>query len=259
MEEDVQTQAVDVQETTTPVPSTEENKTTEAEDPILAELQNDEDKSPEDTEVKEEEAEKPTEDPETEETEQEKPKAKNEANNRIRTLANENRELKQHIEQLNAQVYKPQSVEELIAEGETEAMAAVKAMQQEREFDKYNQHVTEINNAVESEAEAALKDFAIFNPESPEYNAELTARADELYMQAAGIQRDPNTGLVNDAKVLPYNFYKAFAEIAKSSATQGQVQAQKAVERQLSNVDAPTSASAPTKKVDPILEELLKD
>lgn len=204
-----------------------------------------EDKPKEEAEAPQEEAEEEPE--QVEETDKEdKPRAKNSAQERIRTLANDNRALRQQVEQLNAQVYQPQTVQELVEAGESEAMAEAKALRQEIEYERFNRQVTELNHSIESESNKVLQDFPVFNPESDQYNKDLAERVGQLYSQTAGIQTDPNTGLAIQANVLPYDFYKTFAETIEQTTQKGEATGQKNAEKQLSAVEQPSS-QAPRK------------
>ena len=236
-----------VADTTTEVSSAEENKT---------EAEATKDKTEEASQETEEEAETKEEEAETEETEDEKPKAKNEANTRIRTLANENRELRQQVESLNAQVYKPASEQDLVDAGYSETDAKLEALRQDVEVERFNRQVTELNYSLQDEARAALNDFPVFNPNSVQYDANLAGNVAELYQQAAGVRVDPNTGLVVSANVMPYNFYKTFADTIQNVALDSQVKGQKANEKMLAAVDAPSSAAPKEAKVDPFLQGL---
>lgn len=265
---------VEPQEPTTPDSSPEETKApVEAKDPILEALTEDDpkDKSPKSETDKPKE--EPTEEdktpevvekPKADETKEKEPQEQDKplapkSENRFQKLANENRQLKQTIEELNAKVYQPQTVQELMEEGESEAMAEAKALRQEVEYERFNRQVTELNNSIESESARVLQEFPIFNPDSEDYKPEIAERATQLYQQAAGFQTDPNTGLLINANVLPYNFYKTFAETYQASTTEGQLRGQTATEEQLSRVDSPGSVTPPKPKEDPVLAILKSD
>jgi hypothetical protein len=265
--QDVQT-AVETQETTTPTPSAEETKAPEvARGDILEALSDEKPKEEPKTEEpaeaktedtpKEDPTEKKGEEPETEE----QPRGKKDANQRIRQLVARNKELEAQIEQRNAQVYKPQTVDELVAEGESEAMAHVKVMQQEREIEAFNRQVTDLNNTIDHEANKVLEDLPIFNPDSDEYkadNGQLAERVAELYEKQ--IHRDPRTGIVVSATYTPYEFYKAFADVKaeamKAGETNGKIEGQRATAQMLASAEPPTSTAPRGEKKDPIMEAL---
>jgi len=261
---DVNTQPVDAQDTTATESSPVETKAPEA-DPIMEGLS---EGKPEVTEPKKEtesEAPKPVEEeqPKEPEAEEQKPEeqreGKKDANTRIRELANQNREYRQQIEQMNSQIYRAQTPQELMEEGETEAMAETKSLRQEIEMERFNRQVTELNHGLDSESQKVLQDFPIFDPDSEQYKPEIAERATALYMQASGFQKDPNTGLIVSANMLPYEFYKTIAETYESSATIGKIQGQKATEQMIASVETPSSASPRETKKDPIMEGLMSD
>lgn len=255
---------VAVPEPTPAVPSTEENKVEEVVDEqAKADKEVADSILKPDTEDSKEEPAKVDEPIESDETKvEEQPKAKNEATNRIRTLANENRELRQKVEQLNSQAYKPATEQELVDEGLSETEAKVEALRQDIEVERFNRQVSELNSSLETESLQVLSDFPMFDPgteekPNPEYNPQLATQVQNLYRQAAGIQTDPNTGLVISANVLPYNFYKTFADAVEQTAQENQIKGQQATEKMLSAVDAPSSAAPSHQEKDPFLEGLL--
>lgn len=242
---DVSTE-VEQQDTTPADSSTEETKS-----PEVAE------ETPEETETEAtEDSDEPTESEETDT--EEKPRAKNNAQDRIRNLANENRQLRQQMEQLNAQVYQPQTADDLVNEGLSETDAKVESLRQEVEIERFNRQVTELNYGLEAEAKEVLRDFPVFNPDSDQYNGQLASQVQQLYQQTAGLQTDPNTGLVISANVLPYNFYKTFADAINVTAQENQIKGQKATEKMLASVDTPSSAAPKTEKEDPFLKGFTK-
>jgi hypothetical protein len=240
------------QETTTEDSSPEETK--EPEQAVETEPE----KASDDTE--EEAEEEATEEVEESEAEpEEKPQAKNAAQNRIRSLANENRALRQQVEQLNAQAYKPATVEDLVNEGYSELEAKVEAQQQALEVERFNRQVTELNYTIESEAQQVLNDFPVFDPDSSEYNAEIAKKAEAAYRRVAGIQTDPKTNLLIGANVLPYDFYKDMYDFYQQGNVGGRLKGQKAATQMLSKTEAPSSSAPKAKKTDPLMDILKSD
>ena len=195
---------------------------------------------------------------EAEETEEGKPKAKNKAENRIRTLVSEKRELQRQVEQLNAQVYKPQTVEQLQEQGLEETDAKIEAMRQEQTIEKYNQHVVELTNDLNMESMQVLYDFPVFNPESKDYDADFAKMASEQYLEVSGIQTDPKTGQIVKANVLPYKFYETLSKIHERGAQRGQINGKKAAEKQLAAADTTGNSTTQKATSDPIMDILLK-
>ena len=189
---------------------------------------------------------------------EEKPKAKNNAENRIRTLVSEKRELQKRIEQLNAQVYKPLTVEQLQEQGMEETDAKIEAMRQENAVKEYNSHVVELTNDLNMESMQVLYDFPVFNPESKEYDADFAKMAADQYMEVSGIQTDPKTGSIVQANVLPYKFYETLSKIHERGAQRGQISGKRAAEKQLAAADTTGVSSTQKATTDPIMDILLK-
>lgn len=256
------------QETTVAESAPAETNTPEAADEVLAALSSDEDSTTQATETESEPVEETPneEDPSDEvvvetETEEdprgeEKPLAPK-SENRFQKLANENRQLREYVEQLNAQVYQPVTPEELINEGYSEEMAEVKALRRDLEIQRYNTQIVEAQAGLNSESDQIVSDFPIFNPDSPDFQADIAADAAEALN--ASLIRDPNTGQIIGSHISPYQIYKPIADAFEKAKRSGQVQGQKATERMLANVDAPASITPKETKKDPLLAILSSD
>lgn len=242
-----------------------ETKTPEVADPLLDILSSDDDPAVEAPESKDEEVleeEEQADDTASEsEDEQEQPQGDKtlspKAENRFQKLANENRELKERIEKINAEVYRPQTAEELVEEGLSPEMAEVRALKQTLEVQAYNNQVIEAQTAISEEAGRVLQDFPMFDPDSPEYQEDLAADAAQALQRV--LITDPNTGQLVGAHLSPYQIYKPIADAYKKSSIAGQIKGQKATEKMLASVDAPTSVTPKAPKKDPLLEILSSD
>lgn len=245
-----------VEDTTAEEPSTEETKPQEAaedEEPS-DETETDEDAEPEAVE--------PEAEAEPEETETELPaRAKARAdgiNEHIQGLLAQERQLQDRVSQLNAQAYQPETAEQLEANGMDPVLARLESAEQRAQLGEYNSRVAQINQSLEVQANQVMRDFEIFNPESPSFKPEIATRAKEAYLKAANIQTDPNTGLVNQVNAQPYEIYQAFAEAYQAGAQSGKVSGQKANDTMLANADTPSSSAPATPKEDPFLTGLTK-
>lgn len=208
--------------------------------------------------AKSDEAKAQAEEPEVEASE-DKPLGKAEErkaqlNTEIRDLVAQRNTLKAEVEKANAEVYQPATEDELTEQGMTAIEAKVEAMRQEREMEKYNSQVADAQLTIGHESERVLNDFPQFNPESgPDvYDKELAEEAAELL--ASNLIIDPNTNQVIGSNVSPYQLYKTLARASGISAQKGQLRGQEDAQKQLANVDAPTSAAPPKEKVDPLME-----
>lgn len=178
---------------------------------------------------------------------------KRDANARIRQLANENRDLRQQIEQATAQHYQAQTKDELIEQGLSEADARVEALEQRLEMDKFNAHVTQLNTALEAESQQVLRDFPMFDPQSDQYKPEIAEQVQNLYQKASGLKLDDKTGFYTEANVLPYDFYKTFANSYQISRSDGEVAGQKAAQKNYAAADMPSSTPPKPTAKDPIV------
>lgn len=257
------------QETTVTESAPVETNTPEVADPLLDILSSDEEptvEAPGETKTEEpkaaEEEVKGDDTPTEPEAEQEQPQGEEKplnpkSENRFQKLANENRELKEQIEKLHSEVYKPQTTEELIEEGLSPEMAEVRALKQQLEVQAYNNQVYEAQKDLSEQASRVLEDFTIFNPDSPDFQADLAADAAVALERA--IIKDPNTGQIIGAHLTPYEIYKPIADAYAKSSLKGQIKGQKATEKMLASVDAPTSVTPKAPKKDPLLDILTSD
>lgn len=200
--------------------------------------------------------------PEGTPTEEPKPRTaearKEQLNNEIRDLVAKRNQARSEIEAINAKTYQAATPEELIEQGQDPAIARVMALEQRQQIAEYNAQVTDLNANLSVESLQVLNDFPMFNPDAPEYDAALAQRAATVYQKVAGIETDPQTGLIVSANALPYEIYKAFAETHTASVQSGQVNGQRAAERMLAATDTPPSSAPKTAKLDPLME-LWKD
>lgn len=177
--------------------------------------------------------------------------------NRFQKLANENRDLKEYIEKLHNEVYKPQSVEELVDEGLSPELAEVRSLKQSLEISDYNNKVVDAQVQLSNESASILSDYGIFNPDSPDFQPDLAASAAEALEKSLIV--DPNTGQIIGSHISPTQIYKPIADAYQKSIVRGQIQGQKATERMLASVDTPTSLTPKTPKTDPIMDILTSD
>jgi len=188
--------------------------------------------------------------------------------NRFQQLANDNRELRQNLEnpsflerqlaELRSRESQYEQEQSLLNEvnpntgdfytpAEAERMAfqqSREAQQQQVAQERYNLEVQRNQGVISSEAQQALKDFPMFDETSKEYNPQLAAQADALLGQS--LIFDQNNTLVG-SNIRPYELYKTIADSAATAAAKaqalGQAEAQKATQRMLANADMPGGSS----------------
>jgi len=250
---DVKDEKVESQETTTEEASTEEKKETEVAEPVA----DGEPDAEEESEEKSEDEPEAKEEPKVEDKPQSRAdERKDQVNTEIRDLVSQRNALRQEVEKLNSQVYQPQTVDQLVSEGMSEAEARIAAMEQKIELTDYNNRVAEAQLVINSESQRVLQDFPIFDPESPTYSEKLAASTAEILRSNLII--DPNTNQVIGSNVSPYQLYKTIAEATQVNAVDNQIQGQKATEKMLASVDAESSAPPKVAKEDPFLVGLTK-
>lgn len=249
--------SVATQEPTTTDSSTAENNTPEVAESSASKLWDDQaadatDPKPETDKPEGAQEEQPEEQEET--TPEEQPRGKD-ANSRIRSLVAERNEWKGKFEQLSAQVYRPQTIDELVEEGMSETDAKVAALEQRLEIRDYNDRVADSQFALNEDSSRVLTDFPMFDPDSDTFDEEIASQVAPLL--EANLIRDPNIaeidpqtgrptgkGVVIGAHVSPYQLYKPIADAYAKSRVEGQVAGQKAAEQMASRI-SPGGSSSP--------------
>lgn len=175
----------------------------------------------------------------------------------IRELVAQRGALRAEIANTNSTVYRPQTAEELEEQGLDPAMAAVKALEQKSQMAEFNNHVSDLNANLNVESLQVMTDYPIFDPESPKYDEAFSDQVTAVYQKVAGVMRDPKTGLIVRANVLPYEIYKAFAQTYAAGAKTGEVDGQKATDKMLANAETPSSAAPKKSAKDPFAVGLM--
>lgn len=213
--------------------------------------------SEDETDGEVEEADEHTED-ETEETETEdRPQSKGEQrrdslNAEIRDLVAQRNQIRQQVEQLNAQAYKAPTVDDLLDTVNPETgdyynrlEAQVEAMRQEREIERYTNQVADSRFALGAETQRALEDFPMFDSNSPDYNAELAQEVDQIL--GSSLRYDERTNQVIGSAISPYQLYKSYAVAARQSAAKAEVKVKKDTAKMMTNADRPTGGKGTVK------------
>lgn len=179
----------------------------------------------------------------------------------IRELVSKRNELRAEVEQANTKAYRTETAEELAEKGLSEEEANAEIMRQEAEMREFNIHVADLNSTLNLEALQVMQDFPVFDPDSKDYDKDLSNRVRGLYEQAAQPKVDPRTGLVIQSNLPPYEFYKAFAETHQTSSAksrvEGRIEGEKASDKNLAAAETPSSTAPRKKAEDPFLKGLL--
>jgi hypothetical protein len=168
----------------------------------------------------------------------------------IRDLVAQRNTLKEEVAKANSEVYQPATEQELEDEGLSATDAKVEALRQSIEVRDYNDKVADAQLTIESESQRVLTDFPTFNPDSKDYDVELSNEAAQLLRQ--NLILDPNTGQVIGSNVSPYQLYKTLDRASGISGQKGQLKGQQSTEQMLANADTNSSAAPPAKAKDPL-------
>ena len=192
---------------------------------------------------------------------------KTQLNTEIRDLVAQRNALKTDIEKVNAEVYQPATEDELVGQPidpdepdspvYTAWQAKVEAERQQNAIERYNNQVAEAQLIIESDSQAVLRDYPIFNPDSPDYNKDVAEQAAGLVNDL--LIRDPNTNQITGTNVPIKSLYKTIAAAHNVSAQAGQLKGQQDTEKMLARADDTGSAAPKVEKKDPIMEVLLSD
>lgn len=264
---------VEADATTTEASTEETNTSTDnsTDDEFVLGFTNGADEQPEEKESKKEDPAPKEEKSESTEPEEKSTRAdtrKQQLNSEIRDKIAERNALRDEIAELSKQKYNLKSaqdiptVESLVEQinpntGDyyTRAEAdnlrinqRLDAMEEQRAFNDYVERVVDSRIQLSNEANKVVKDFPIFDPESDQYNAELTAAADEI-MQGSLIT-DEKTGQVIGSRVSPYQLYSTIAKAKASGEVGGKTSGRKAALDMMNNADVGSSVNAPSSKED---------
>lgn len=186
---------------------------------------------------------------------------KQQLNNEIRDKVAERNALRQEIAELNRQKYQLKnssdlpSVEDLMSQinpdtgdyyTRTEAkLAHIEAEREiehvQRQMDEYTDNIVENRLRLKDEADRALKDFPMFDVDSPDYNEELAAQADQIARNL--IIQDTNTGEIIGSRGSVYDVYATIARAAKSAETNGKIAGRQATMDMMNSADVVGSSS----------------
>lgn len=179
----------------------------------------------------------------------------------------ERQRTKQQVAQQLDQVYGPKTKEDLVEEGMDEAKAEVEALRQEMAFERQRATIAELNAGLQADAVNVLNDFTEFDPKpdatgkptNPDYDPEFTQQVQQAYNRAARLQTDEN-GIVLNAEVGLYDFYKQMHDIYQRGNSRGSEQGQAEALQMLSRTENPgTSSTKPTGDSLEEMEERLGD
>lgn len=238
---------------------TSEEATTEAEDSTDEAAKPDADSEAKDTEATEEATEQ-TQTDEQQQTEAEKGKPDPEL---ARQAYLERQRTRQVVAQQIDQVYGPKTAEQLYDEAielgydpnQAAIESRIQAMQEQIAYSEQRSSIAELNASMQAEAVNAMNDFPMFNEKSPEFDPDFTAMVEQQYRVASRLQADDN-GIILNAEVPLYDFYKSMADIYNRGSSRGASKAQAETTETLSRVESVAGGSSTTNKHEETLEEM---
>lgn len=203
---------------------------------------------------------------------------KQQLNNEIRDKVAERNALRQEIAELNRQKYQLKSssdlpsVDDLMSQinpdtgdyyTRTEAkLAHIEAERDlehaQKQMDEYTDNIVDNRLRLKDEADRALRDFPMFDTNSPDYNEELATQADQIARNL--IIQDTNTGEIIGSRGSVYDVYAAIAGAAKSAEANGKIAGRQATMDMMNSADVVGSSSTgvSSDEDDPFLEGFTK-
>lgn len=173
--------------------------------------------------------------------------------NRFQKLANENRELRAKIAQLE-QVQVP-TEQDYLDGGYDPVEAKLNAMQAEMQSDKEINRITNLNKDIDNDMARIIHEFPQLDPQSPQFKKDFAVKVFKKYDKDAGTKYTED-GIVLETNQLPYEYIKEQMELIGIASQEAQVKAQKSVEKMVAQADTPTGKIAPKATKDMSTKEM---
>lgn len=207
-----------------------------------------------DTKAKENQADdKSTEESQQQEQSPEQQKAERDRIARDAYLQRQN--ARKQVEQKIDEHYGPKTAEDLVEDGMKPEQAEIEAMKQRMAFSEQRAKIAELNATMQAEAVNAINDFSMFNEKSSDYDKEFTEQVQQAYQVAARVQVDEN-GIITNAEVPLYDFYKQMAGIYSRGASRGSQNSTQDALNMLSRTEDTLGGSSSTNKGSESLEDM---
>ena len=159
--------------------------------------------------------------------------------NRFQKLANENRELRTKIAELE-QVQVP-TEQDYLDGGYDPIEAKVNAMQAEMQRDRAVNQITSLNKDIDNDMARIIHEFPVLDPQSPQFNKDLAVKLFNQYDKDAGTKYADN-GIVLETAQLPHEYIKEKMELIGIASKNAQAKAQKSVEKMVSQAETPSGS-----------------
>jgi hypothetical protein len=174
---------------------------------------------------------------------------------RARAEYQERQRVRAQVAQQLDQNYGPKTEDELVNEGLDPQQAQIEALRQEMAYKEQRTAIAELNAGLQAEAVNVTNDFSVFNEKSPDYDPEFTKMVESQYKTAARLQTD-ESGIIVNAEVPLYDFYKSMANIYSRGTSKGAETGQAEMQQMLSRTENPGGSSSTSGYADDSLEAL---
>lgn len=180
--------------------------------------------------------------PEAEQSEEAEEKLAPKSQNRFQKLANENRELKAKIAQLE-EVAIP-TEQDYLDGGYDATEAKLNALEAKLQQKEAIDNITSLNAAVENDMVRIIHEYPQLDPKNPQFKEQLAQKIFEQYDRDSGAKYTQD-GIVLEANQLPYEYIKQKMDLIGLASKDASVKAQKSVEKMVSVAETPTGKSQP--------------
>lgn len=162
--------------------------------------------------------------------------------NRFQKLANENRELKSRIAQLE-EVAIP-TEQDYIDGGYDPTDAKLNALEAKLQQREAIENITSLNSAIDNDMVRIIHEYPHLDPKSPEFNKDLAINLFKQYDKDSGAKYAED-GIVLETNQLPFEYIKEKMDLIGLASKDAQVKAQKNVEKMVAVAETPTGKSNP--------------
>jgi hypothetical protein len=156
---------------------------------------------------------------------------------------------RQQVAQQLDETYGPKSQDELIQEGLPPEEARFEALRQEMAYKEQRTQIAELNASMVTEATEVMSDMPVFratNPDgtpNPDYDPQFAQAVEQQYRLASRLETD-DKGIILNAEVPLYDFYKQMYDIYQSGTSRGVQKGQELAQSMISRTENPGGSSS---------------
>jgi len=176
------------------------------------------------------------------------PKSKN----RFQKLANENRELKSKIAQLEELAVPTE--QDYLDGGYDATEAKLNALEARFQQQEAIARVADLNRDIDNDMVRIVHEYPQLDPKNPQFNKDLAINLFNQYDRDSGAKYTED-GITLETNQLPYEYIKAKMELVGIASRNAKVEAQKSVEKMVSVAETP-AGSPPKEAKDMTIEEM---